>query len=161
MRRIGLVVTVAAMMAVLVVLASAPVLAQFRFDGDRNDRFENDRNGFFVVRDDDRNDFFGDRDRFDNDGGEVSFDLGDTENESGDIETENEFSIEGNNNNACLGQLQFGNTGNFTNQQGVLQYASDADDIELSGPEIEFAPENETSCEQDVEQAAAASSWGW
>jgi len=152
MRRIGLVVTVAAMIAVLVVLASAPVLAQFRFDGDRNDGFDrNDGNGFF----------FDNGDRFDNDDGGVSLELGDVENESGDIETENEFSIEGNNNNACLGQLQFGNTGNFTNQQGVLQYASDADDIELSGPEIEFAPENETSCEQDVEQAAAASSWGW
>ena len=161
MRRIGLVVTVAAMMAVLVVLASAPVLAQFRFDGDRNDRFENDRNGFFVVRDDDRNDFFGDRDRFDNDGGGVSFDLGDTENESGDIETENSFSIEGDNNNACLGQSQFGNSGNFTNQQGTLQFDSDADDLEFGGGEFEFGPENETACEQLVEQAAAASSWGW
>jgi len=155
MRRIGFVLTVAAMMAVLVVLVSAPVLAQFRFDGDRNDRFDghddDDRNGFF----------FNGGNRFDNDDGGVSFEIGDAENESGDIETENEFSIEGNNNNACLGQLQFGNTGNFTNQQGVLQYASDADDLEFSGPNVTFAPENETTCEQDVEQAAAASSWGW
>jgi hypothetical protein len=57
--------------------------------------------------------------------------------------------------------LQFGQTGNFTNQQGALQYASDADDLEFAGPEIEFAPENETACEQEVQQAAAASSWGW
>ena len=90
--------------------------------------------------------------------GQVAFEIGDTENESGGIETENSFEIEGNNNNACLGQLQFGNTGNFTNQQGVLQYDSEADDIELSGPEIEFAPENETACEQAVQQSAAASS---
>src|SRR5215207_9991840 len=83
---------------------------------------------------------------------QVGFEIGDTENA---------FEIEGNNNNACLGQLQFGNTGNFTNQQGVLQYDSEADDIELSGPEIEFAPENETACEQEVQQSAAASSWGW
>src|SRR5215204_2538639 len=146
-----------AMLALMTTTFAAPGMTKVKFDNDGH----SDGRGFFVVRDDDRNDFFGDRDRFDNDGGEVSFDLGDTENESGDIETENEFSIEGNNNNACLGQQQFANTGNFTNQQGVLQYASDADDIELSGPEIEFAPENETSCEQDVEQAAAASSWGW
>jgi len=89
---------------------------------------------------------------------QVGFEIGDAENESGGIETENAFSIEGNNNNACLGQLQFGQTGNFTNQQGVLQYASDADDLEFGAGEFEFAPENETACEQAVQQAAAASS---
>ena len=92
---------------------------------------------------------------------QVGFGIGDTENESGEIETENAFGIEGNNNSACLGQLQFGNTGNFTNQQGALQYASDADDLEFGGGEISFAPENETACEQAVQQSAAASSWGW
>ena len=92
---------------------------------------------------------------------QVGFGIGDTENESGEIETENAFEIAGDNNNACLGQLQFGQTGNFTNQQGALQYASDADDLGFAGPEIEFAPENETACEQEVQQAAAASSWGW
>jgi hypothetical protein len=142
----------AAAMLALMVLVAAPVIAQVKFD-DHDDRFDrNDRNGFF---------FSDDRDRFDNDGGGVSFDLGDTENESGDISTENSFAIEGNNNNACLGQLQFGNTGNVTNQQGALQYASDADDLEFEGGEISFAPENETACDQAVQQSAAASSWGW
>ena len=92
---------------------------------------------------------------------QVGFEIGDAENESGGIETENAFEIEGNNNSACLGQLQFGNTGNFTNQQGALQYASDADDLEFGAGEFEFAPENETACEQAVQQSAAASSWGW
>ena len=92
---------------------------------------------------------------------QVGFEIGDTENESGEIETENSFGIEGDNNNACLGQLQFGNTGNFTNQQGALQYASEVDDLEFGAGELEFAPENETACEQEVQQAAAASSWGW
>ena len=92
---------------------------------------------------------------------QVGFEIGDTENESGGIETENAFGIEGDNNNACLGQLQFGNTGNFTNQQGALQYASGVDDLEFAGGELSFAPENETACEQEVQQAAAASSWGW
>ena len=90
--------------------------------------------------------------------GQVGFEISDTENESGGIETENSFSIEGNNNSACLGQLQFGQTGNFTNQQGALQYASDADDLEFGAPEISFVPENSTECEQAVQQAAAASS---
>src|SRR5215207_8258264 len=89
---------------------------------------------------------------------QVAFEIGDAENESGEIETENSFGIEGNNNSACLGKLQFGQTGNFTNQQGALQYASDADDFEFGAGEFEFAPENETACEQAVQQSAAASS---
>ncbi len=91
---------------------------------------------------------------------QVAFEIGDTENESGGIGTSNEFEIEGNNNSACLGQQQFGNTGNFTNQQGALQYASDVDDLEFGGGELSFAPENETACEQAVQQSAAASSFG-
>ena len=89
---------------------------------------------------------------------QVAFEIGDTENESGGIGTSNELEIEGNNNNACLGQQQFGNTGNFTNQQGALQYASDVDDLGFAGPGIGFAPESETACEQAVQQSAAASS---
>jgi hypothetical protein len=89
---------------------------------------------------------------------QVAFEIGDTENESGEIETENSFGISGNNNNACLGQEQFGQSGNFTNQQGALQYDSDVDDLGFAGPGIGFAPENETACEQEVQQAAAASS---
>ena len=89
---------------------------------------------------------------------QVAFEIGDTENESGGIGTSNEFEISGNNNNACLGQEQFGQSGNFTNQQGALQYDSVVDDLGFAGGELEFAPENETACEQEVQQAAAASS---
>ncbi len=90
---------------------------------------------------------------------QVAFEIGDTENESGGIGTSNEFEIEGNNNSACLGQQQFGNTGNFTNQQGALQYASVVDDLEFGGGELSFAPESETACEQAVQQSSAASSF--
>src|SRR5215203_5270050 len=90
---------------------------------------------------------------------QVAFEIGDTENESGGIGTSNEFEIEGNNNSACLGQQQFGNTGNFTNQQGTLQYASGVDDLEFGAGELEFGPENETACEQAVQQSSAASSF--
>src|SRR5215207_8416018 len=110
MKRITMLFTVAALMAVMLMSMSAsPASALVIGDKDHG----NDHNTFFFDRDDDFFDF--DRD------GLVSFDLGDVENESGDIETENSVSIEGNNNNACLGQQQFANTGNFTNQQGVLQ----------------------------------------
>jgi hypothetical protein len=91
---------------------------------------------------------------------EVGFD--DQELESGGIETETALSIEGNNNSQCAGLLQFGQTGNFPNQQGTAQYdISDEFEQEFEGPEIEFAPENGTECEQAVQQAASASSWGW
>ena len=89
----------------------------------------------------------------------VGFD--DQEFESGEIETETSLAIDGNNNNQCAGLLQFGQTGNFGNEQGTSQYdlGPDAEfEQEFEGPEIEFAPENATECEQAVQQAAAASS---
>jgi len=90
---------------------------------------------------------------------EVGFD--DQELESGEIATETEISIEGNNNSQCAGLLQFGQTGNFPNQQGTAQYdISDEFEQEFEGPETEFGPENETACEQAVQQAASASSTG-
>jgi hypothetical protein len=90
---------------------------------------------------------------------EVGFD--DQELESGEISTETSLSIEGNNNNQCAGLLQFGQTGNSANQQGTSQYDIDEFSGGFGGPGISFAPENGTECEQAVQQAAAASSWGW
>ena len=90
---------------------------------------------------------------------ELGFD--DQEFESGEIETETSLCIEGNNNNQCAGLLQFGQTGNFGNQQGTDQYDNPEFESEFEGSEIEFAPENATECEQAVQQSAAASSWGW
>src|ERR687894_206045 len=78
---------------------------------------------------------------------------------SGDVDTETNISIEGNNNNQCNGVSQSHNTGNIANQQGVLQDGPFiADDVELEGGDFVFAPENETSCEQAVQQSSAASS---
>jgi hypothetical protein len=53
------------------------------------------------------------------------------------------------------------NTGNAQNQIGVLQYGSEADDFgfEDSGASINVSPSNYTSCDQQVNQAASASSW--
>ncbi len=92
---------------------------------------------------------------------QVANEFDDQELESGGIETETSLSIEGNNNNQCAGLLQFGQTGNFPNQQGTTQYDNPELEQEFAGPEIEFAPENATECEQAVQQSAAASSWGW
>ena len=57
--------------------------------------------------------------------------------------------------------MQFGNTGNFANEQGTTQTDIGEFEQEFAGPEIEFAPENGTECEQAVQQPSAASSWGW
>ena len=92
---------------------------------------------------------------------QVSFEIGDSEVESGDVETETSVAVEGDNNNLCVGLMQFGNTGNAVNQQGALQYASEVDDLGFSAQSTEFGGENETECEQAVQQSAAASSWGW
>jgi len=158
MKRIILLLTAATMLAVLVSMSVSPVSANI---------LDNDDNVFFS---------FGD-----NDDSGLGFD--DQELESGDIETETDISIEGNNNNQCVGVVQFGNTGNFANQQGTTQFDGsngfffDDDDNErnghffgsfdddngefeqeFEGPEVTFAPENETACEQAVQQSSAASS---
>src|SRR5215213_799962 len=97
MRRILLLFTAAAMMAV--VLAS-PALADPFDDGPF------DRPHFFFNNDD--NDFG------------LNFD--DQELESGNIDTDTNISIEGNNNNQCVGLSQVNNTGNFANQQGTSNF---------------------------------------
>ncbi len=92
---------------------------------------------------------------------QVGNEFDDQEFESGEIETETEIAIDGNNNNQCAGLLQFGQTGNFGEQQGTSQYDNPESEQEFEGSEYEFAPENATECEQAVQQSAAASSWGW
>ena len=89
---------------------------------------------------------------------QVSQGVGAAEQESGEVEVE--FSVEntGDSSNQCVGANQFANTGNVSNSQGVLQYASEADDFEFAGNSVSFSPEFEQACEQSVEQSSAASS---
>jgi len=174
MRRIIMLFTAAAMMAALVAMSAGPAFADKK---DHKDHKKNDRNDFdFVVFD------------FDN-----GFDFGpnfaDQELDSGSIETDLDVSIEGNNNNQCVGALQFGQTGNIANQQGTSQIDGfdnrferfdgnherfdgnhdrfdrfdrfDGGDNEFEGPQTTFAPENATDCAQEVQQASAASSTSW
>ena len=129
-----LALAIAALLAGMLSVAADSASALVIFDRDN----DHDRNNGFEVN-------------------ELNFD--DQELESGDIETETDISIEGNNNNQCVGLSQFGNTGNFANQQGTTQFdIGDEFEQEFEGPEIEFAPENETACDQAVQQSSAASS---
>ncbi len=78
------------------------------------------------------------------------------EAESGDLGIGFSASLEGDNSNQCAPALQFGNTGNNQNAQSLTQYASTVEDVEVEGGAISFGPEFENSCEQAVQQAAAA-----
>jgi hypothetical protein len=169
MRRILLLFSAVVMMGVVF---AGPALAQ-GFDFFSTPHFFNvnghddDDDGFFTS--------FGD--------GDDGLEFADQELESGDIENETNIAIDGSNNNQCVGLSQFGNTGNFANQQGFTSGDGgsgfddddgnhDDDDFfgfgfdgngefdgEFDGGELTFAPENETTCEQAVQQASAASSW--
>jgi hypothetical protein len=138
MRRTKTVLMVFAVLALLA-LAVAPALAQ---RGD-NDRDRNDRNNHRF---------------FDRDGGGISQEA-DQDADSGDVDQSFEVSQTGDNSNQCVGIQGVANTGNAQNQTSLIQYGSDADDFEFDevGSNIEVSPENSTSCDQQVNQAASAS----
>ena len=79
------------------------------------------------------------------------------ESESEDLETNFEVSNEGDYATQCTPALQFGNTGNFENGTSFVQYVSSADDFEPGGIEFAFEPEQETACENTIQQSSAAS----
>ena len=177
--------TLAAMLALVVVVGVAPALANSndffdRFgDEDNNDEFFD---SFFA-----NNDFL---DNFFNRGdggieqsveqqsqsGDVS--LGYSVTNSGDYASQCtpaiQFGNTGNFQNApsflqsgsesgdfasqCTPATQFGNTGNFQNASSFVQYGSEADDFEPGGIEISFAPQQGVQCSNTIQQSSAASS---
>jgi hypothetical protein len=138
-RRIILVLSLVAVLG----LAAAPAVAQDFEDED----FEG---GFFIVG----------NDGFSDDGFVVgpfaqAFEQEDVE--SGDVEPVVDISNAGDNANLAPTVLQSANSGNVQNAQGVVQYQSEADDIEFEGSSIEIASELESDTTQTIEQSAAAS----
>src|SRR5215207_1146537 len=117
MRRLLMVSAVAALMAAMMVVISAPAMARdFDFNGDHDD--DNDDVNRIVFFGDDR---FNDRDRFDifgNDGF-------DQESRSGDVENNFRVSNTGDYASQCTPAMQFGNTGNFNNGSSFVQFGSD------------------------------------
>ncbi len=168
------VMIMAALTAMLVISAISVAFAQDR-DDRQGDRFENrverfEDNGFFFGDEDrffeeDGFFFFGEDDDFDFEDENFDFDSGsgisqdfEQEAESGDVNQSFDVSSTGDNSNQCVGIQGVANTGNAQNQTGVLQYGSEADDFEFedSGSSIEVSPENSTTCDQQVNQAASA-----
>ena len=81
------------------------------------------------------------------------------EAESGDLDQSFTVTSSGDNSNQCVGIQGVGNTGNSQNVIDLIQYGSTADDFEFEevGSSIDVSPTNETTCDQQVNQAASAS----
>ena len=79
--------------------------------------------------------------------------------ESGEVDQSFTVTSDGDNSNQCAGIQGVANTGNAQNQVGIIQYGSEAEDIEFrdSGASITVSPNSFTSCEQQVNQVASAS----
>ena len=75
---------------------------------------------------------------------------------SGPASPKTEIKSAGDNVNLCPSVQQTANTGNVANEQGVVQYASKADDIDFAGSELTVTPSETATCTQTIEQAAAA-----
>jgi len=154
----------ASMVALVVASLAVPALANDHRDNSWWDKKDNNswwENNWWKFHDFDK-DFF-DKDFFDRFGGgevEQSFEQ---EAESGDIDQSFNVSSTGDNSNQCAGVQGVANTGNAQNQISVLQNGSEADDFsfEDSGSSIEVSPSNSTLCDQEVNQAAAASAHKW
>src|SRR5215204_1616592 len=84
------------------------------------------------------------------------------EGESGELNQSFTVTSEGDNSNQCANIQGVGNTGNTQTLTDVLQYGSEADDFafEEVGSSIDVSPENSTTCEQQVNQAASAAGGG-
>jgi len=84
------------------------------------------------------------------------------EGESGELNQDFSVTSEGDNSNQCANIQGVGNTGNTQTLTDVLQYGSTADDFEFEevGSSIDVSPENSTTCDQQVNQAASASGDG-
>jgi hypothetical protein len=78
--------------------------------------------------------------------------------ESGELNQDFSVTGGGDNSNQCVGIQGVGNTGNAQTLTDVLQYGSTADDFEFEevGSTITVSPTNETTCDQQVNQAATA-----
>ncbi len=89
-------------------------------------------------------------------GGPVSLET-ENEAESGAVDLSFGVSNEGDYASQCVPAEQFGNSGNFNNAPGFLQFGSGADDFEPGGTEFAAEPEQDVGCDSAVQQSAAAS----
>ncbi len=77
--------------------------------------------------------------------------------ESGGVSPAVGISNSGNNVSMCPTVHQAANSGNVQNEQGVVQYEVEADDIGFGGSNITIASESAGECTTTISQSAAAS----
>jgi hypothetical protein len=143
--------TLAAMVALVVVVGVAPALAQ---SNDFFDRFGNGNNNndfFDRFANNDFLDNFFNRDR----GIEQSVDQ---QSQSGDVSLGYSVTNTGDYASQCAPAIQFGNTGNFQNGSSFVQYDGRADDFQPGGIDVSFDPQQGVQCSNTIEQSSAASS---
>lgn len=160
-------VLLASVAALVVVALALPALAQNRFFGDDNSRYEPRQPERFANFLD--NYFYGDdgwwedRDSWDdhddyNAAGPVVAQEFDGAAQSGAVDQSFDVTGSGDNPNQCVGVQGTANTGNGQNQTSVVQNGSGAGDFgfEDPGASIEVSPSSTTRCDQAVNQAATA-----
>ena len=86
----------------------------------------------------------------------VSQEFSERRDTSGAASPKTAISNTGNNANLCTALQQAVQTGQVLNEQGVTQYVSNADDIDLTGSEIGLTPAETAECAQTIQQSAAA-----
>src|SRR5829696_2285242 len=178
MRRLKLVLGVAALMVAMLVATAAPAAAQTIVNLGGGDDFCEDIDGDFCDFDefceDFDEDFICDFDDFDNDF--VDFADGvdqdvEQEAESGDVDQSFDVSQTGDNSNQTVSTQGIANTGNAQNTIGVTDFGFEDDngdrffddgfdrdgdiEIEDSGADIDVSPTNTTTCTSEVNQAAS------
>jgi hypothetical protein len=151
MRKTVLLAAMTAIMALM--LAATPALADDFDRDDFCDVFDCNNNNDFCD-----DDFFFDNCRFDRFGFDDGFGDFEQDADSGDIDQSVDVSGGGDNSNQTVGIQEVANTGNAQDQIGITQIGSDADDFDFedSGASIELSPENTTTSDQEVNQAASA-----
>ena len=87
---------------------------------------------------------------------QVSNEFSERRDTSGTATPKVAISNTGKNANVCTALQQAAQTGQVLNEQGVTQYISKADDLELAGSELGLTPSETAECTQQIQQAAAA-----
>ena len=156
MRRPISVLIALVVMAAMVVALATPTLANHR------DVFDDDEGCFevdgFLICDEDRDFFDGDRFDLDGFGGDFAQET-EQDAESGDVDQSFDVSQTGDNSNQCVSTQGVANTGNTQTVGSFDLLGGDFDDFDIddSGADIDVGGTNTTDCTSEVNQAASAS----
>jgi hypothetical protein len=156
-------ILLASVVAIVVTALALPAMASERWDNNKWWKDHGNNNKWWKDHDNNNNNkWWKDHDNNKNAAAPVVTQESAQEAESGDVNQSFTVSNTGDNSNQCAGIQGVANTGNAQNQISVLQNGSEADDFsfEDSGSSIEVSPSNSTVCDQEVNQAASAASYG-